>query len=71
MDRRAWIPLAAALSCLFLTSIGWTQTTYKDPQGRFAIDLPPGWKYDPMMPMFQSLLEDLKEQALEITKTVK
>jgi len=51
--------------------VGRAQTTYKDPQGRFVIDLPKGWKYDPTMPMFQSLLEDLKEQAVEITKTVK
>lgn len=52
MDRRAWLLIGLALSCLVLTAIGRTQTTYEDPQGRFVIDLPKGWKYDPVMPMF-------------------
>jgi hypothetical protein len=52
MYRRTWLFVGLALSCLFLTAIGWAQTTYEDPQGRFVIDLPAGWKFDPMMPMF-------------------
>lgn len=52
MYRKARFLLSAVLSCLAVTALGWAQTTYKDPQGRFVIDLPEGWKYDPMVPMF-------------------
>jgi hypothetical protein len=47
MERKARFLLSAVLSCLVVTSIGWTQTTYEDPQGRFAIDLPKGWQLAP------------------------
>ena len=54
MDRKAGLLLSVILSCLAVTSVGRTQTTYEDPQGRFVIDLPTGWKYDPMMPAFKN-----------------
>ena len=47
MDRKARWLLSAVFSCLFLTAVGWAQTTYEDPQGRFAIDLPKGWQLAP------------------------
>jgi hypothetical protein len=54
MDRKNRVLWCAVLSCLAVTAIGWAQTTYEDPQGRFVIDLPKGWKYDPMMPAFKN-----------------
>jgi hypothetical protein len=54
MDRKNRVLWCAVLSCLAVTAIGWAQTTYEDPQGRFVIDLPPGWKFDPMMPAFKN-----------------
>ena len=36
-----------AVSLLVVASISLAQTTFEDPQGRFAIDLPKGWQLDP------------------------
>jgi hypothetical protein len=39
--------MGAVLFCLSLFGIARAQTTYEDPQGRFAIDLPKGWQLAP------------------------
>jgi len=52
MDRKAGLLLSVILSCLTVTSIGRTQTTYEDPLGRLVIDVPQGWICEPMIPLF-------------------
>lgn len=42
----------ALLLILGAAGLGLAQTTYKDPQGRLVIDLPKGWKCEPLIPMF-------------------
>jgi hypothetical protein len=37
------------MALLAVASIGLSQTTYEDPQGRFVIDLPAGWKLKPVL----------------------
>jgi hypothetical protein len=47
MNRRIWSLSFACLFVLAVTAAGWAQTTYEDPQGRFAIDIPKGWQLAP------------------------
>jgi hypothetical protein len=47
MNRKVLSFFLTVLSVLALTAIGQAQTTYEDPQGRFAIDLPKGWQLAP------------------------
>jgi len=47
MERAVRSLVFAVLLFLALTAAGWTQTTYEDPQGRFAIDIPKGWQLAP------------------------
>jgi hypothetical protein len=49
MDRCKALAGLAAVALLAVASIGLSQTTYEDPQGRFVIDLPAGWKLKPVL----------------------
>ena len=48
MNRRVFSSILMVLSLLAATSISIAQTTFEDPQGRFAIDLPKGWVLAPL-----------------------
>lgn len=47
MERKSAVFLSLVLFGLSLAAIAGAQTTYEDPQGRFAIDLPKGWTLTP------------------------
>jgi hypothetical protein len=47
MERKLWLFLSMVLFGLSLAAIAGAQTTYDDPQGRFAIDVPKGWQLAP------------------------
>jgi len=47
MRRKTGLVIFSVLALLAVASISRAQTTYEDPQGRFAIDLPKGWQLDP------------------------
>ena len=47
MNRNACSLFLTILSFLALTAMAGAQTTYEDPQGRFAIDIPKGWQLAP------------------------
>lgn len=47
MLRKPWLFCAVVLFDLSLVVNAGAQTTYEDPQGRFAIDIPKGWQLAP------------------------
>lgn len=47
MEQKLWLFLSMVLFGLSLVATAGAQTTYDDPQGRFAIDLPKGWQLAP------------------------
>jgi len=47
MEKKSGMILGVALLGLSLAAIAGAQTTYDDPQGRFAIDIPKGWQLAP------------------------
>jgi tetratricopeptide (TPR) repeat protein len=50
MKRTNCLVQGVVLLILTAASLGLAQTTYTDPQGRFVIDLPEGWKNKPFSP---------------------
>ncbi len=47
MERRSWTFWSVVLFGLSWAANAGAQTTYDDPQGRFAIDIPKGWSLSP------------------------
>jgi hypothetical protein len=52
MKRAIYSVPGLILLILMAASLGLAQTTYEDPQGRLAIDLPEGWIRKPFPPIF-------------------
>lgn len=68
--KRCIISLAVMVgSLLVIAGIGRAQTTYEDPQGRFAVDLPKGWKFQPLLPAAQTndLVSDFQGDGKSIS----
>jgi len=54
MRENAFALTLAVLCLLAAAKPGRAQTTYEDPQGRFVIDLPAGWKVKPRASLIQN-----------------